>query len=261
MPTQRISIVTPTRNAAAFLPEAIDSVLSQDFEDLEYIVQDGCSTDGTPEIAQGYGSRLRFFSSPDSGVPDALNKGFSRTTGGILGYLNADDKYLPGALRQVAEAFDRYKDAAVIYWDAQLIDGAGAVLGAYPTETHSLARLKQTCYICQPAAFFRREAFDDVQGFDPSFTFIDETVAYRSPGGEVWFTANSTPISRFKGKAFRLVHLLRAVSMRTSPGRAAFINDIHPISAKLLFNSGPRSMKTSASLRATMGTAARIWPG
>lgn len=109
MTLSRISVVTPSYNQAAFLRKTLDSVLNQDYPDLELIVIDGGSTDGSAEMLQSYSARLTFWiSEPDRGQSHALNKGFARASGDILTWLNSDDVLLPGALHAVGEIFAQY---------------------------------------------------------------------------------------------------------------------------------------------------------
>src|SRR3954453_22511158 len=98
-----ITIVTPCLNAAATLPETIASVRSQGYPRLEHVVVDGGSTDGTVELLERAG--VRFMSGPDSGRSEAANRGVAMTSGEVIGFLNADDLYEPGALQAVGEAF------------------------------------------------------------------------------------------------------------------------------------------------------------
>ena len=100
-----VGIVTPAYNAARFLSETIDSVLSQDYPHIDYIVMDGGSNDGTLELLKSYGSRVRYISEPDAGQADAINRGFHRTRGQVFTFLNADDTYLRGAVSTIARCF------------------------------------------------------------------------------------------------------------------------------------------------------------
>src|SRR5579859_3708649 len=103
-PVPRISIVTPSFNQRAFLEETIRSVLDQRYPNLEYVIIDGGSTDGSVDIIRKYERHLAFWvSEPDGGQYDAINKGFAHTTGELLGWLNADDKYLPWSFSTLAD--------------------------------------------------------------------------------------------------------------------------------------------------------------
>lgn len=114
-PWPRISVVTPSYNQARFIEETIRSVLLQGYADLEYIVVDGGSTDGTVEVIQRYAPWLgAWVSEPDRGGVHAANKGLSRATGMLLTLLSSDDLYLPGAFRRLAETHARHPDAVLL---------------------------------------------------------------------------------------------------------------------------------------------------
>jgi glycosyltransferase involved in cell wall biosynthesis len=166
-----VSIVTPCLNAARFIEETIASVLGQDYPKVEYIVMDGGSTDGTLDILARYEGRLRTYSQKDKGQADAVNRGFELTRGEIFAFLNADDTYLPGAVARTVEAFDRYREAAVIYGDAWHVDENGRAIARYPVEPFDSERLARRSIICQPAAFIRREAFAACGGLDARLRF------------------------------------------------------------------------------------------
>src|SRR5579884_1070248 len=93
-----VSIVTPSYNMGHFIEATIESVLSQDYPSIEYIVMDGGSTDGTLDILRRYAGALKWYSQEDNGAGDAINRGFESSRGDIFAYLNADDFYLPGAV-------------------------------------------------------------------------------------------------------------------------------------------------------------------
>lgn len=116
----RVSIVTPSYNQAHFLEETIRSVLSQDYPDIEYIVIDGGSSDGSVEVIKKYESGISYWTSEkDRGQADAINKGFARATGEFVGWLNSDDCLSPGAIRKVVEAFIMNPDVEFVYGDIE----------------------------------------------------------------------------------------------------------------------------------------------
>jgi glycosyltransferase involved in cell wall biosynthesis len=154
-----VSIVTPCLNAERYIGQTVASVLEQDYADLEYVVMDGGSTDRTLEILAGYEGRLTVTSQQDKGQADAINRGFDLTRGEIFAFLNADDTYVPGAIARAVSAFADSADAAVVYGDAWHTDERGRAISRYPVEPFDPARLSRRCFICQPAAFVRRDAF------------------------------------------------------------------------------------------------------
>jgi len=166
-----ITVVTPSFNQGKFIGETIESVLGQGYPNLEYIVVDGGSTDGTQDILRRYDGRLRWVSERDRGQADAVNKGVAMGHGEIIGWLNSDDTYAPGALERAGRVFAAGADVAVVYGDADHVLEDGARYGRYPTAAFDYRRLAETCFICQPAAFIRRRAFDAVGGVDVDLRF------------------------------------------------------------------------------------------
>jgi glycosyltransferase involved in cell wall biosynthesis len=163
-----VSIVTPSYNMARYLRETIESVLAQDYPHIDYIVMDGGSTDGTLAILEQYQDRLRYVSAPDSGAADAINRGFEMSQGSILAWLNADDVYLPGAISKAVRHLITKPDLGAVHGEANWVDGEGKIIGRYPTRPCVAAELSQDCCVCQPACFFRREAFQVAGGLDPA---------------------------------------------------------------------------------------------
>ncbi|MBZ5725706.1 MAG: glycosyltransferase [Acidobacteriia bacterium] len=162
-----VSIVTPSLNSGRFLEETIQSVLSQDYPFIEYLVMDGGSTDGTIALLQRYQGRLQFDSKPDKGTADAINGGFRRARGSILAWLSADDTYLQGAVQTAVEHLVSAPDAAAVYGDAYWTDVDGQCLGCYPTKRpYTPEMFMHDCGICQPACFMRREAVEAVGMLD-----------------------------------------------------------------------------------------------
>lgn len=160
MDSPLVSVVTPSYNMAPFIEETIQSVLGQDYPHIEYIVMDGGSTDGTLEILRKYEGRLRYESKPDRGQTDAINQGFRLSRGNIFAFLCADDTYLPGAVSRAVEHLVSNPGHGGIYGEGYLTDVRGAILGRYPTREFDPELLKTECFICQPAAFLWRSAFE-----------------------------------------------------------------------------------------------------
>lgn len=160
----RISIVTPSYNQGAFLEATIRSVLSQDYPNVEYLVIDGNSTDDSVAVIERYADRLTYWvSEPDRGQSHAINKGFARTSGDILAWLNSDDQLEPGALRAVAEETLRFPDVGVFVGEGQMVNRAGRVV--YYKRPGQLTFEEICCWLdggdfMQPSCFFRRSAWE-----------------------------------------------------------------------------------------------------
>jgi glycosyltransferase involved in cell wall biosynthesis len=163
-----VSIVTPCLNAGRFIERTIESVLAQDYPRIEYIIVDGGSTDETAAILARYRDRLQYVSEPDLGVADAVNRGFARSRGSIIAWLNADDIYFPGAVSAATRCFLSDEETAVVYGEGEWIDEHNLTLGRYPTVApYDPTALERECRICQPTAFIRRDAFETVGGLNP----------------------------------------------------------------------------------------------
>ncbi len=164
----KVSVVTVSFNQAQFLERAIRSVLGQDHDDVEYIVVDPGSTDGSRNIIARYSGRIaKVIDEPDSGPPDGLNKGFACASGDIYAYLNADDAYLPGAVSAAVAAFRRNPDAGVIAGHGYLVDAEGRVLRRFRSAPFSPWRLVHgAAVVMQQATFFRASVFHATKGFN-----------------------------------------------------------------------------------------------
>lgn len=169
----RITIITPSYNQGQFIGETIESVLGQDYPDLEYLVMDGGSTDNTVEILKKYEGRLKWVSEKDRGQSDAINKGIRMATGEIIAYLNSDDLYEKGALRKAAEYFTAHPESLWVTGKCRIIDTAGQEvrkpITAYKNfllSRYSYNILLVTNFVCQPATFIRKQAFTRFGLFD-----------------------------------------------------------------------------------------------
>lgn len=165
----KISIVTPSLNQGQFIEETIRSVLLQGYPNLEYIIIDGGSTDDTVHIIKKYEKWLTYWvSESDKGQAQAINKGFRKSNGDILAWLNSDDTYMPKAFRRVAEIFLTITDITMIYGDVNFIDKDSNLLKKFNTQHFDLISQIYTNMVPQQASFWRKEIFDQVG-------FLDET--------------------------------------------------------------------------------------
>lgn len=177
-PYPEISIITPCFNQGQFLEETIRSVLSQKYPNLEYVVADGGSTDGTLEILSRYQDDLTWISEKDRGQSHAINKGMKMTSGEIIGFLNADDLYEPGALQAAGEYFACHPNAEWLTGKCRIIDQKGdeirRLISLYKNAwlrlgiPHCLYLLN---YVSQPATFWRRDVLDRTGWFDETLCY------------------------------------------------------------------------------------------
>jgi len=182
-----ISIITPSFNQAKFLEDAINSVLIQNYPNLEYIIIDGGSTDGSVDIIKKYSNKINYWvSEPDNGHGDALNKGFKRSRGEIMGWINSDDKYLPGALEVVSEVFIQHPDIEWLTSETHLsIDEGGAITGRELFLNFGRWGFKNGFYlpdvnvIPQESTFWRRSLWERSGGY------VDENLRI-VPDFELW---------------------------------------------------------------------------
>ncbi len=168
-----VSIVTPSFNQAKFLERTIQSVLTQDYPRIEYLIVDGVSTDGSQEIIERYAGKLAgWVSEPDRGQTDALNKGFQMAHGDVLAWLNSDDTLQPGAVSSAVEIMMQQPELGLVYGDANYIDENDQVRGRFPARQTNLRKLRRGyVHIPQQASFFRGDIWRRVGPLDPSFYF------------------------------------------------------------------------------------------
>ena len=175
----RLSIITPTLNQAGFIERTITSVLDQGYEDLEYLIVDGGSTDGTLEIIERYADRIAWWvSEPDEGQTDALNKALARATGDVVAYINSDDYYLPGAFDAALRTLGEYPEAAWAVGASRFVDADGnttEVWHARPPGRHRHLWMLLPWSAPQPSTFWRRAVFDELGPFRRDMHYVFDT--------------------------------------------------------------------------------------
>ena len=216
-----VTVVTPSLNHGRFIRDTIESVLSQGHPRVEYLVMDGGSTDETLTILASYGDRLAWVSEPDGGQTQAINKGWRRARGSIIAYLNSDDTYLPGAIEKAVAGLCAHPDAAAVYGEGYHVDEAGRVIERYPTEPFDPARLGQTCFICQPTVFLRRDVVERLG-------YLDESRRY-CMDYDLWIRL--ARVSRFVYLAEYLAHTRVHAETKTTehrlPVHAEILDTVH----------------------------------
>lgn len=169
----RISLITPSFQQAAYLPECLASVERQDHPDVEHIVVDGGSTDGSKAIIEAAAEKLTWWCSErDGGQSDAINKGLAHATGAVFGWLNSDDALLPGALARVGEAFAA--DPGLLVFGGRIVhvDEKGRRPFLLLNDATDPVRLFRDPVINQPATFYRMDIVQSIGGVDPALHYV-----------------------------------------------------------------------------------------
>lgn len=192
-----VSIITPSFNQAQFLEQTIQSVLGQDYPQIEYIIVDGGSTDGSVGMIKKYEGRLAWWvSEQDQGQTDAINKGFAHSKGEVLAWINSDDTYNPRAVGQAVKYLMENPDVAMVYADCNFINEAGQVIGKFNSKQTDYRRLREGyVHIPQQTMFFRAKYWQELGPLDPSFYFAMDydlwtRIASKAPikylAGQTW---------------------------------------------------------------------------
>lgn len=229
----KVSIVVPSFNQGKYIRRTMNSLVSEASEvDLEIIVQDAGSSDETQEILDDFRqhSFVKIFIEPDSGQSDALNKGFHRASGEVLGWLNSDDILLAGSLQAVVSVFQLNPDIDLVYGDALFIDEKNNILEAYPTGELNLEVMRHRCVISQPSTFFTKESY---RRHGPLRDDLHYCMDY-----EYWtrLLVNGASVSRLR-KTVSCTRIHDAT--KTSNGGIFFINEILGMQEVLLGKASP----------------------
>lgn len=252
-----ISIITPSFNQARYLEATIQSVLSQDYARIEYILIDGASTDGSAEIIRKYRDHFAYWvSEKDSGQAEAINKGFLRIKGEIVAWLNSDDYYLPNTISAVVKCFEENPNVVMVYSDMLAVDEQGRTINLLKYKQLSLKDLLCFQIIGQPSVFFRRAALEKAGLLDTTYHFLlDHHLWLRiAQQGkilhvpQIWSAAryhaeakNRAKAAEFGREAFRILDwakgqadLMEAVSDVERRARAS----AHRVDARYLLDGG-----------------------
>jgi len=276
-----VSIITPSYNQAAFLEQTIQSVLSQDYPSIEYILVDGGSKDGSLEIIEKYRQHFAWWvSEPDSGQAEAINKGFSHATGEIIAWLNSDDLYLAGTISQAVAALTAYPELGFVFGDALTIDAAGNPLSQLQFKDYQLLDLIGFRIICQPAVFMRRSLLEGAGYLDDCYHFLLDhqlwiRLACQAPFRHVpntWAAArhhaaakNVAQAAGFGQEAFRILDWMRAdpeLAPLVQAHRRRIQAGAHRLNARYLLDGGSPAPALRAYARAlwlSPGFALQHW--
>jgi GT2 family glycosyltransferase len=264
-----VSIITPSFNQASYLEQTIQSVLNQDHADIEYLVIDGGSNDGSADIIKKYAPRLAYWiSEKDSGQADAINKGMARAKGEIVAWLNSDDYYLPGAVTAAVKAFDENPETVLVYADMLAVDEHGQTFNTLLYRQLTLEDLLSFQIIGQPAVFMRRAAFEKAGGLDLSYHFLlDHHLWIRIAAQghilhipQTWAAAryhaaakNRAQAAAFGQEAFRILEFVErdnylALTLAKTKRRATA--SAHRVDARYLLDGGQPAASLAAWTRA-----------
>lgn len=196
-----VSIITPVLNGNAYLEQTIQSVLGQTYENIEYIVIDGGSTDGSLDTIKKYKDRIGcWLSEADSTMYEAINKGIKVASGDILAYLNSDDLYYPDTVEVVVDYFHKHPDTELVYGNCDFIGPKGELLYNY-----RYPKYKWQAYACfnssslaQPATFWRSSIHQKIGYFDTQFKYSGDFDFYAKAGKSCRFSRINKTIAKYR---------------------------------------------------------------
>ncbi|MDD5560583.1 MAG: glycosyltransferase family 2 protein [Candidatus Omnitrophica bacterium] len=196
-----VSIITPVLNGNAYLGQAIQSVLGQTYGNIEYIIIDGGSTDGSLDTIKKYATRIKYWlSEPDCSMYAAINKGIRAASGSILAYLNSDDLYYPETVETVVDYFRKHPDTELVYGNCDFIGSNGELLYNY-----RYPKYKWQAYVCfnssslaQPATFWRNSVHQKIGYFNTLFKYAGDFDFYAKAGKCCRFLRINKTLARYR---------------------------------------------------------------
>ncbi|MBX3036991.1 MAG: glycosyltransferase [Anaerolineales bacterium] len=252
-----ISIITPSYNQAKYLGQTIQSVLTQDYPNIEYIVIDGGSNDGSVDIIKKYQDKFTYWvSEKDKGQAEAINKGFAKAKGEIIAWLNSDDYYLPNTISQVVKTFEENPDAVLIYGNMLAVDENGKTFNSLNYKQLSLEDLICFQIIGQPAVFFRKSALQKTKGLNLDFHFLLDHLFWIELAqhgkilhvNQTWSAAryhaeakNRAKAAEFGTEAFRILDFVKQdenLSLIFEKVKKRAIASAHRVNARYLLDGG-----------------------
>ncbi len=264
-----VSIITPSYNQAAYLEQTILSVLEQDFPNIEYIVIDGASTDGSVDIIKKYADRFAYWvSEKDRGQAEAINKGFARATGDVIAWLNSDDYYMQGAVSAAVQIFEKNPEVVLVYGDMLAVDEHGKTFNTLTYGQLNLEDLLCFQIIGQPSVFMRRSALQKTSGLNLDFHFLLDHLLWIHIAkhgqilhvNQIWSAAryhaeakNRAKAAEFGREAFRILEVAAQddvlVSALANVKRRALAS-ANRVDARYLLDGGQPAKALSAWMRA-----------
>lgn len=252
-----VSIITPSYNQAKYLEQTIQSVLTQDYANIEYILIDGDSKDGSIDIIKKYQDKLAYWvSEKDKGQADAINKGFAKANGEIIAWINSDDYYLPNTISQAVKSFDENPDVVLVYGNMLAVDENGKTFNTFNYKQLSLEDLICFQIIGQPAVFFRRSALHKTNGLNLDFHFLLDHLFWIELAqhgkilhmNQTWSAAryhaeakNRAKAAEFGKEAFRILSLVeqdKNLSVIFEKVKNRAIASAHRVDARYLVDGG-----------------------
>jgi glycosyltransferase involved in cell wall biosynthesis len=211
--TPLVSVLTPSFNQAAWLPENLRSVGCQSYPDIEHIIMDGASTDATADILRAADDSIRWASEPDRGQSHAINKAFAESRGEIIGWLNSDDAYFDcGVVADVVDHFAAHPEVDVVYGHCPQITGNGRVIQVLWVPPFDMDLLRALDFVVQPGAFIRRRALRE--------PMVDETFHF-GMDYELWLRLAS------EGRRFDRINRLVAVDRHQPDRKSSTSKDVY----------------------------------